>query len=294
LPPLSALAAFEAAARHLSFKNAAQELSVTPGAVSHQIKALESELGAPLFWRRHRGVELTPEGEGLFETLATSFARISQNLQAVRDRGAGDTVTIGSTSAVAALWLSPAVLRFWREQPEIRVNQVTQDRPFRNRPDLDLFIRYGRDPSSGLEQVELYQDELVPVGSPALAAQLQGADLDVLAAQRLIHLDSEDASWTTWTDWFRQLGYGSSISQGVRVNNYAVALQAAQDGAGLALGWRRLLSPVLDSRALVPIAPHSIKAPHRFYLISKPESELGAATRMMRDWIISGATPDIS
>lgn len=287
LPPLTTLSAFEAAARNLSFKDAAQELSVTPGAVSHQIKALEGELGAALFWRRHRGVELTPEGEALFETLAAAFTRISRNLETVRSRSAGDTVTIGSTSAVASLWLSPAVLGFWRKEPDIRVNQVVQDRPFRNRPDLDLFIRYGRDRDGSLEQVELYRDQLVPVAGPDTADTLDGGSLEALARQRLIHLESEDASWTTWHDWFRQLGYEGPVSPGVRVNNYAVALQAAQDGAGLALGWQRLLAPVLDAGHLRPLGPHVLGAPHSFYLVSRPEAELSPAARKMRDWIIA-------
>lgn len=288
LPPLTSLAAFEAAARQLSFKNAAEELSVTPGAVSHQIKALEAELGVPLFWRRHRGVELTPEGEALFETLAASFLRMSQGLQAVRNSRAGDTVTIGSTSAVASLWLSPSVLAFWREYPAVSVNQIVQDRPFRNRPDLDLFIRYGRDSDNSLEQVELFRDTLIPVGSRPVADRLAGADLADLALERLIHLDSEDASWTSWQAWFRALGYTGPVAAGVRVNNYAVALQAAQDGAGLALGWRRLLTPMRQSGALLPIGSHALPAPHRFHLVSRPETELSPSARRVRDWIIDG------
>lgn len=286
LPPLTTLAAFEAAARNLSFKEAAQELSVTPGAVSHQIKALEGELGAPLFWRRHRGVELTPEGEALAGTLSSAFSRISRNLETIRNRSEGDTVTIGSTSAVASLWLSPAVLAFWREEPEIRVNQVVQDRPFRNRPDLDLFIRYGRDRSSTLEQTALYRDRLVPVAGPGLAKDLQNKPLAELAQQRLIHLDSEDSSWTGWHDWFRQMGYDGPVAAGVRVNNYAVALQAAQDGAGLALGWQRLLAPLLDTGSLQALSPHALDAPHRFYLISRPDAEESAAVRRLKGWII--------
>ena len=100
LPSLTTLAAFEAAARHLSFKNAAQELSVTPGAVSHQIKTLECELGVLLFRRKHRGVELTVEGEELFKTLALSFFKVSQCLKSIQEKYGGNRVTVGSTSAV--------------------------------------------------------------------------------------------------------------------------------------------------------------------------------------------------
>src|SRR5699024_8208501 len=114
--------------RHLSFKDAAQELSVTPGAVSHQIRALEGDLGTALFRRGHRSVELTDEGEALFEVLSMAFSKISGRLRAIRARRAGAAVTVGSTSAVAALWLSPSLIRFWRAFPDMNVTQLVQDR----------------------------------------------------------------------------------------------------------------------------------------------------------------------
>jgi len=286
LPPLTTLAAFEAAARHLSFKEAAQELSVTPGAVSHQVKALEGDLGAALFQRRHRAVELTHEGEALFQALASSFAKISQCVHTIRTRRAGDIVTIGSTSAVAALWLSPSVIHFWREFPDINVNQVVQDRLLRHASELDLYIRYGAEQDPPFEQIELYRDELVPVASPALAEACKGGELQLLARQRLLHLDSEDRSWTTWEDWFRQLGYDGPIAAGMHVNNYAVALQVAQDGAGVALGWKRLVSPLIRSRQLVPIGPHALDAPLSFYIVCRPDAEITDACRKLRNWIV--------
>src|SRR5262245_51233635 len=286
LPPLTTLAAFEAAARHLSFKDAAQELSVTPGAVSHQIKALEGDLGAALFRRRHRSVELAREGEALFQALASSFAKVSQCLQTIRARRSGDVVTVGSTSAVAALWLSPSVIRFWRRFPSINVNQVVQDRQLRNSSELDLFIRYGPEQDPSFEQIELYRDRLVPVASPALAETCKARGLQLLARQRLIHLDSEDRSWTTWDDWFRQLGYDGPISAGMHVNNYSVALQVAQDGAGVALGWKRLVSPLLRGGQLVPIGPHALEAPLSFYIVCRPDAEMTEAARKLRQWIV--------
>jgi DNA-binding transcriptional LysR family regulator len=287
LPPLTTLSAFEAAARHLSFKNAAEELSVTPGAVSHQIKALEHELNTPLFRRKHRGVELTDEGETLFDTLATSFSRISQNLQSIRDSQSADTVRIGSTSAVAALWLSPAVVRFWRAFPDINVNQIVQDRPFRPAPEMDLFIRYGRDRESRLDQTELYRDDLGPVANPEVAQALEGRSLAELAQQRLIHLDAEDNRWTTWSDWFLQQGYDGPIAQGVRVNNYSVAIQVAQDGGGLALGWQKLLQPVMNTGQLCAIGPHILPAPHKFYLVGRDDADLSPTARQLKDWLLN-------
>ncbi len=286
LPPLTTLSAFEAAARHLSFKNAAEELSVTPGAVSHQIKALEGDLDTALFQRKHRGVDLTEDGRALYEALSTSFGRISKTLATIRDRTSGGKVTVGSTTAVAALWLSPSIIRFWRETPEVNVDQISQDRPFRNRPEIDFFIRYGKDNDRTLSHTPLYRDQLIAVGSPDMAERLAGADLEQLAAQRLIHLDSEDQTWTTWPDWFQILGYSGSIPVETRVNSYSVALQLARKGAGLALGWQRLIRPMLQSGKLVPIGPHRLTAPNQFYLVGRPEEELTENARALKNWII--------
>lgn len=286
LPPLTTLSAFEAAARHLSFKNAAVELSVTPGAVSHQIKALEGDLGTPLFERKHRGVDLTDEGKALLDTLSTSFSRISKSLETIRDGATSDKVTVGSTTAVAALWLSPSIIRFWRDTPDLNVNQVSQDRPFRDRPDIDFFIRYGRDSDRSLDHTPLYRDHLVPVASPELAQKLTGAGLDELAKQRLIHLETEDRTWTNWADWFQQLGYDGAIPVESRVNSYSVALQLARKGAGLALGWQRLIQPMLESGKLVPVGPHQLSAPNQFYLVGRPDEELSDCARALKQWIL--------
>ncbi len=286
LPPLTALAAFEAAARHLSFKNAAQELSVTPGAVSHQIKALETELGAHLFRRKHRGVELTEDGESLFEALASSFAKVSQCLKSIQHKSSDGRVTVGSTSAVATLWLSPTVIRFWRAHPDVDIDQRIQDEQFLGAPEIDLYIRYGRDPDPRMQQTELFRDRLGPVGDRHLAERLTGCDLDALARERLIHLDSDNNTWTTWQDWFRELGYDGPIAKGIRVNNYSVALQAAQDGAGLALGWQHLLRPILQTGQLVPIGEFTVTAPNRFHLVGYPDDELSAAALLLKEWII--------
>lgn len=292
-PPLTTLSAFEAAARHLSFKNAAQELSVTPGAVSHQVKALEAELGVALFMRQHRGVSLTNEGQALFDTLATSFGRIAKRLEDIRGSGTREKITVGSTSAVAALWLSPAIIRFWRAFPDISVDQLTQDTAFSARSDLDFAIRYGRDPNSKLTQTLLYRDTLVPVGTPSMANELQGATLADLAQRWLIHLESDGRDWTTWPDWFREMGHQGDISKGNRVTNYSVALQQASKGAGLALGWRRLVQPLIASGDLAVVGQHSLEAPREFYLVEYADDDLSTHAVNFKNWIL-GELPEYS
>ena len=143
LPPLTSLATFETAARHRSFKGAAEELGVTPGAVSHQIKFLETELGLSLFDRKHHGNNLTDHGESLFAVLQSSFTAVSSTLANLRRSANDKEVTISATTAVSGLWLTPRLSQFWRKHPEIPVNQHVTDNPDSQGIAVDLKICYG-------------------------------------------------------------------------------------------------------------------------------------------------------
>lgn len=286
LPALSALITFECAARHQSFKDAARELGVTPGAISHQIKLLEGELDQPLFTRQHRGVILTKAGSLLFATLDSLFDELGATLQQIRTGTDETSVTIGATSAVSTLLLRPAIGRFWRENSHIAINQLVSDRRFTQRDAPELYIRYGRDTRSDVEQHALYRDALVPVCAPSLADRLATPGLAELAEQRLIHLIAEDANWTTWQRWFEALGYQGGIASGIQVNNYSIALAAAEDEAGVALGWRRLVQPLLDSGALCVLSDFALDAPNRFYLVTLPADQLSANAIRLRDGLL--------
>lgn len=171
LPALSALSAFEAAARHQSFKRAAQELSVTPGAVSHQIKSLETETGITLFSRVHRGVELTEEGERLFRAVRGAFLDISGMIEALRGIAPPLGVTVGATTAMSSLWLTPVISQFWRAHPEFRVNQVVSDTLEFGRQLPELVVSYGPVRDAGFSGKQLFRDDLIPVCAPTLARQ---------------------------------------------------------------------------------------------------------------------------
>lgn len=287
IPALTALQTFESAARLQSFKDAADELGVTPGAVSHQIKALEAQLGQKLFDRQHRGVQLSTHGTTLFASVESAFDDIAATVRQILASDNESQVTVGATSAVSSLWLSPAILRFWRENNNTSVNQLVSDTRFAGIDTPELYIRYGRDPRPGLEQHVLYRDTLVPVCAPQLARQLDSPDLSELAAQRLIHMETDDANWTNWQNWFQSLGHKGPLNTGSRVNNYTIALAAAEDGAGVVLGWKRLVSPLLQRGTLVVLGQHSLDAPKRFHLITRPEAQLSSAALQLRDWLLS-------
>ena len=189
LPPLGSLAVFEAAARHLSFQEAAREFNVTPGAVSRQIKALETELGCALFLRVHRGVRLTQEGEVLSAAVGEGFTQIAAACRRLRERQQRPSVTLGATTAVAALWLMPRLGTFWREHQDIVVNHVISDvaRELAG-PGIDLRIRYGHGRWPGEETAKLFGDRLYPICGPSFAKQMKRQALDTLIRQPLIQL----------------------------------------------------------------------------------------------------------
>ncbi len=289
LPPLTALAALEAAARHQSFKHAADELNVTPGAISHQIRSLEDELGLSLFRRVHRGVELTDDGERLFRVVRGAFLDISAQTDALRERTEPKSVTVGGTTAMSSLWVTPAISQFWRQHPDMRVNQIVSDRLDFGRASPELVISYGPYKEAHYDNIPLFRDALVPVCSPALAEKYQPQTVEDLAALPLIHLDAPDRRWTRWAHWFDELGYSGPLRRGIEVNNYMIALQAAEDEAGMVLGWRRLVSRYLEIGALVAFENFSLPAPTSFFVsrngAAVPNEDLDA----LQNWIVEVA-----
>ena len=288
LPPLTALAAMEAAARHQSFKRAAEELNVTPGAVSHQIRGLEEELGSALFRRVHRGVELTDDGERLFRVLRGAFLDISAQTDALRDQGQNDSVTIGATTAMSALWLTPAISRFWRDHPDMRVNQIVSDLLDFGLATPELVLSYGPYKDTRYQGVALFRDTLVPLVSPALAKSYAPKNIEDLAAMPLVHLDAPDQRWTTWAHWFGELGYSGTLRRGIVVNNYMIALQAAQDGAGMVLGWRRLVARHLGNGSLVELNKFHLPAPTSFF-VSRHTGAANPDLDALQNWIVAVA-----
>ncbi|MGI3168304.1 LysR substrate-binding domain-containing protein [Pseudooceanicola sp. C21-150M6] len=283
LPSLTALVCFEAAARNLSFKAAAAELNVTPAAVSHQMKGLESSLGAALFRRQHRGVDLTETGAYLFVSLQRSFESISDTVRDIR--GASEDVTVQATTAVSAFWLTPQIAEFWKAHPEITVSQMVSDGATAGTR-ADLTIRYG---DMGDEEGDcrlLFHDEIIAVATPDFAAQYGVGSVEALRSVPLIHMEAAETGWTTWADWFAALGAEGPTGRRVAVNNHMIALQLARDGAGAVLGWTGLIGPLLERGELVRLVPDSMPSPHPFYLRMQP----GASARalVLRDWLARG------
>ncbi len=292
LPPLTMLAVFEAAARHVSFKFAAAELNVTPGAVSRQIKQLELELGSPLFTRVHRGVELTPEAEDLYAVLSRSFGQTAQVMDRIRSRNMETHVTIATTTAFATLWLMPRLGKFWREYPDIMLNHIISDNENDlRRPDVDLRVRYGTGAWSEDDSVFLSDDRIFPVCSAEFANSHGGLEAEALPDLPLLLLEGVDAGWTTWEQWLALAGIHHGPLRGRRFNNYAVILQAAQDGQGVALGWEQQVTPLLRSGKLQRLTEIEIKAPGSFYVTWNAARGLSAPSQTLMNWLVEEAGP---
>lgn len=282
LPSLSALASFEAAARHESFQRAASELNVTPAAISHQVKAVEVHVGRALFVRHHRGVSLTEPGAVLFATLQRGFAGFGDTIAELR-RDSGDAVSIHVTTAVSALWLTPRLGRFGRRHDDIAVEQRVSDLA-QGSVECDLTLNYGRMDQDRGDCRRIHTDTIVALGSPEFARRNPVSTLADLARLRLVHLNTDNTDWTTWADWFAALGHTASLQKTHSVNNYTIALQAAEDGLGSVLGWERLTQPLIDTGRLVRLLPHRMTSPLDLYIRARPNAPADAL--LLRDWLV--------
>lgn len=286
LPQMSALVAFEAAARHVSFTGAARELNVTPAAISHQVKALESELQCALFQRHHRGVTLTETGTYLMVALQRGFEDMADAIRQLRQRAARASVTIGVTTAVSSLWLTPKLAQFWKTHAEVSVSQIVSDSG-QTPAECDLSIRYGTLPPDGRDSSVLFQDRLMALASPRFAAAHPVQHVHDLARLPLIHFDSHVAGWTDWRGWFQALGYEGQINTSHRVNNYLIALQAAADDMGAVLGWIGVARPFMQSEQLVPVLPDQVTPQEDFHVILHTRTSPRA--RLVYDWLVRAA-----
>lgn len=283
---MSALVAFEAAARHVGFKAAARELNVTPAAISHQVKALEAELRCLLFDRHHRGVELTETGAYLLVALQRGFEAMGDAVDQLRQRSNRASVTIQVTTAVSSLWLTPKLAQFWKSHGDISVAQIVSDTD-QSPADCDLSIHYGymsRD--TGTCSI-LFHDQIMALGSPQFARAHKVVRVADLAKLPLIHFESAVAGWTDWQGWFHALGYTGPVKNSHRVNNYVIALQAARDDMGAVLGWVGLTRTYLETGQLVSLLPDCVETPEDFYVKLHPHASERA--RLVYDWLLNAS-----
>lgn len=290
LPPMTALMAFEAAARLSSFTKAAEELGVTQAAVSRQIHMLEEDFGFLLFTRGHRKVTLTSQGRSLAAAASDAFRLIADATTELRREGSGEELTISATVAFSHFWLMPRMSQFSRLHPEITLRIVSQDgMPDLDQGDVDVAIRFGLGEWQNGRAEMLFRDEVFPVCSPEfaenLAADIQAAELIRLP---LISNEANDPMWIGWNAWLSNFGLSNPGKlRGMRCSFYTEAIYAALNGHGIALGWNRLVSDLVDQKRLVRLGRMSVVPKGGYFVVVPRTRKPTASLEQFMEWLLT-------
>lgn len=284
LPPLNALRVFEAAARHQSFRLAADELSITQSAVSHQISNLERQLGMPLFQRTGRNVRLTEAGNAYFPRLRSAFEQIADATRLLRQPSPQE-LTVQIYITMAAKWMMPRLHRLQRQHPDllVRFNASQMDWEF-DPKSADIGIISTMEPGRpGIDYIHLFDANLIAVCSPRLFKDRAISAADV-AAQTLLQVYTANNDWEVW---LRAAGItGFNPSAAIRFDSYLLAMEAASDGQGIAITPDFLAAPDLKAGRLLQPVPLSVPQPAKWYLAAKFGKFRDPAAARFRDWLL--------
>ncbi len=295
LPSLNALKAFEASARQESFTQAANELCVTQGAVSQQVKALESELGVRLFRRERQRLIITEAGRTYLEVVRDAFDRLAAGTERLLQREQSGTLTITTSPNFAAKWLVHRLGRFSETHPgiDLRVSASVQHIDFA-REDIDLAIRHGDGQWPGMHVIRLCTEELFPVCSPKL---LKGRGALRLLRDVKHHTLLHTNDTNNWENWLARVDArvgvgGVDAKRGIIFNQASMAIDAAVDGQGIALARTALASWDLISGRLVRPFRQAFDAPYAFWIVCPKSTAALPKISAFRDWLLKEAAND--
>ncbi|MCX7566944.1 transcriptional regulator GcvA [Sulfitobacter sp. F26169L] len=287
LPPLTALRAFDAAARHMSFALAASELNVTAAALSFQIKSLEQHLGAPLFHRLNRAVELTEAGLALRQGAAEGFQTLEAAWRAALRTQDTKTLTITAGPAFTAKWLAPRLFEFAQAHPDVELRfAASLQRADLTRDNVDVAIRFSKTATPDLYSIPLAEEWVMPVMTPALAAQYPTPES--LKEAPIIFDDSIRiiTPRVGWTEWFAAVGLPYSPTLGPRFSQADHAIDAALAGAGVVLGRHALIvKDIADGRLAAPF-PTALATGAHFSFLCLKGMESRQQIAVFRDWML--------
>ncbi|MEO9819471.1 MAG: LysR substrate-binding domain-containing protein [Yoonia sp.] len=284
------LVIFEAAARTESFTRAAQELNVQQPAVSMAIKQLENSLGVMLFQRSHRKITLTNAGSRLFADVTRAFEQLAQSAASIQQFVSNDHVTLSASSAFNNYWMLPRIRSFQRAHPDIDLRLQSSNRePDLNTETISLAIRLGTGNWPDCDCALIAEEIIYPVAAPRVLEAAGNLErVDTLLAQRLIHLEEPTRERPSWHQWFRALGVNElPPSGGLRLNDYALVLQAAMAGEGFAFGWHHLTDPLVEQGLLAALPDWRWKTGKGFYLVWSKVRPLVPKAEIVREWILS-------
>ncbi|ALN74674.1 MULTISPECIES: LysR family transcriptional regulator [unclassified Aureimonas] len=283
LPPLDALVVFEAVVRVGSFSRAGRELALTQSAVSRQIAKLEAFVGTSLFVRTPSGVHLTSSGE----TYAVEIVRLLNEMAGVTDSvrawSGPRQVTLACSRGIGDLWLMPRLKRMSAEIPELELRlRVTDDFDHLRLDEFDLAIFYRRHRPSGVHAVKLGEEEIVPVTLPG------GLPLDEWRPPTLLSIEDPRREWMGWTDWCAGAGLAMpDDTRHWRLGDYRLAVEAAAEGIGIALGWTWIIGQQIAEGRLVPAHSYRFRTDGGFYVIRSAHRHTRRIVRELEDWLIA-------
>jgi LysR family transcriptional regulator, glycine cleavage system transcriptional activator len=296
LPPLDLLAAFEAAARHLSFTRAGAERFVTQSAMSRQIRALEEDLGVALFRRRHRALALTDEGRRLHAACITVLAQLRDTVSQIRTPARREVLAVTTTPGLASLWLIPRLASFTRSHPGIDVRLDTSlDVRDLGAEGFDLALRYS---PVGSEGTQLFAEAMQPVCSPALLKRGAGPPLRKptdLALHTLLHLGYAPSAGMPmeWDLWLQAVGLPDlQPAAMLSFSGYGDVIAAALAGQGVALGRRPLVDALLKSRKLVAPFKDAASSSRAYHMVFEPGARARPAVRALEQWLLRQAAAE--
>ncbi|MBX3453926.1 transcriptional regulator GcvA [Ferrovibrio sp.] len=283
LLPLNALKAFEVAGRHLNFTAAAEELSVTLSAISHQIRQLEEMLGVPLFHRTRRGLVLSPEGQAILPDVQRGFDYLAQALAKLEARRTEGTLTISMFSTVAMRWFIPRLSRFQAKHPDIDVRITTSMKPIDlEREGLDCAIRYGNGDWPGLTATKLFTEELAVVAHPDLAGKIhKPADL---AGLRLLHSQNRIEHWRIWLQAMGANDIDPTVGPVFETRSFTI--QAALQGLGVAVMDPAFVAEEIKAGRLVRLFDRSFPVSGAYWLVCLDHMAEAPRIKAMRDWLL--------
>ncbi|WP_334189028.1 transcriptional regulator GcvA [Noviherbaspirillum sp.] len=283
LPNLAALRAFEAAARHQNFSRAADEIHVTHGAISHQVRALEEELGVALFARHGKRLAITPEGEQFAATLRRALGEIAVAADALAASSKQKRLTITALPSFAARWLAPRIGRFIELHPELEVIlQSSNHLVDFTREAVDVGIRFGGGIYPGLTVEKVMGDYYYPVASPGFNGGKLPTTLQALAGSPLLRSDLEP-----WVPWFRAAGVDfREPTGGLVFEDSSMLVRAAAEGHGIALARHAIALAELESGELVRLFDIAVPCPQSYYLVCRPGALQKPQVQAFRAWLI--------
>ena len=294
LPSVNGLLTFEAAARHLGFTRAAQELYVSQAAVSRQIRRLEEQLGTPLFQRQHRALKLTDAGRRLHEAVTMGLSHIAAVIQDISEAERPAQIQVATTVAFATYWLLPRLNAFRERHPEADVRVLASDRYQDHLADeVDIALTCGIHDVPGWHTDRLFEEIVFPVCSPDYLAAHPVGELRDLADHTLLNLDPghwENIGWepVDWPLWLKQFGaVCRSRTPTVTFNNYPMLVEAAMAGEGIALGWRHLSETLVRQRRLVRPVDEEWSSGRSYYLAIREQPPPSPGSDALRDWLLA-------